>query len=343
MKSRWRCERSSANSNVALNWPGRIEDIAREKSEKPHSRTPGSRTFLMRITTLFSHAQRRCGCSRRWATAPTAYNMPDALLLEGDIDREALEHAFRQLGATARISCELPSSSLTRSLGKRYIYPGINRKLSFVDLTAEDLRPEERARELARRGCSEALRSPTRAADQALSPEARSKTGTFCYSTCIISSPMTGAWPYSCASLSVSTNPSHQAGAFRSPPLSIQYRDYAIWQNRLLESDAAARSSGLLASKTFRRTSGPRICPTDLPARPSRPTTGKHWLSISGKTNQGPSVASAASQNVSLFMTLVAVVKVLLHRYYGSDGHHCRLSYCGKESCRPGGSNWLLH
>ncbi|MEI6412088.1 MAG: amino acid adenylation domain-containing protein, partial [Bacteroidota bacterium] len=105
------------------------------------------------------------------------------------------------------------------------------------------------------------------------------------------------------------------------PALKIQYKDYAAWQNELLESDAteALRSFWL---EQLAPDGG--ILPTlELPsdfARPANKTYNGATLNtiIPAKVLEGLN-ALCQTQGATLFMGLTALVKSLLYRYTGQE------------------------
>lgn len=102
------------------------------------------------------------------------------------------------------------------------------------------------------------------------------------------------------------------------PPLHIQYRDYAVWQNQLLES----REMEIHRSYWLERLSGERQVldlPTDFPRPPVQNFKG-NMLSFTLSSEQTEALRKfTREQGVSLFMMLLASVKVLLYRYTGQE------------------------
>ncbi len=102
------------------------------------------------------------------------------------------------------------------------------------------------------------------------------------------------------------------------PVLPIQYRDYAAWQRRRLDSGALGGER-----RYWLRQLGGAVPVLELPTDRPRPAHQTHrgaehtWL-------LPPAVAEgletlARGRRASLFMTLCALVKVLLHRHTGAD------------------------
>jgi tyrocidine synthetase-3 len=104
-------------------------------------------------------------------------------------------------------------------------------------------------------------------------------------------------------------------------PLRIQYKDYAAWQNALLRDNA-----GMEALRNYWRdkllpTEGGGIPTLDLPADYPRPAVKTYRGASISKTFDAELLykleALGKSCGATLFMTLTALVKVLLYRYSG--------------------------
>ncbi|MDM8560644.1 amino acid adenylation domain-containing protein [Candidatus Parabeggiatoa sp. HSG14] len=106
----------------------------------------------------------------------------------------------------------------------------------------------------------------------------------------------------------------HHRKAVSLPPLRIQYRDYAYWQNQQLESENLVSHRDYWHKKLAGDISVLNLS-TDFP-RPSLQTFNGNDLAFVLLAEQKNSLLTfCRQQNVSLFMILVAVVKVLLYRY----------------------------
>jgi hypothetical protein len=195
---------------------------------------------------------------------------------------------------------------------RQKIHVSIDSHISFIDLT-QDVRPEERARELA-------LEDARKQFDLVAGPLIRLSLLKLAEERHVLLFNMhhiiSDDWSmtvlvrefvhlYECIN-------KPEAGSL--PSLSIQYRDYAIWQKRLLKSDAAAVHRDYWHQKLSGELPVLNL-PTDL-SRPLIKTYNGRTLAFNLGAKQTKALQSfCRRQNVSLFMTLVAVVKVLLHRY----------------------------
>ena len=100
------------------------------------------------------------------------------------------------------------------------------------------------------------------------------------------------------------------------PPLVVQYADFAAWQRQQLDGAALAAQVGYW---TRRLAGAPALdLPTDRPRRPRRSPGAQHVHTLS------PALAAAlrsggAHAGTTPFMTLLAALAALLHRYTGAD------------------------
>ncbi len=97
-------------------------------------------------------------------------------------------------------------------------------------------------------------------------------------------------------------------------PLRVQYKDFAAWQNSLLESDQAGTDKHYWLEKLAGEI--PRLnLPVDF-GRPSFPTFNGRTVRFHFEPELTDRLKALARQKgASLFMTLLALVKVLLYRY----------------------------
>src|SRR5580704_4727206 len=102
------------------------------------------------------------------------------------------------------------------------------------------------------------------------------------------------------------------------PDLPIQYSDFAVWQRQWL--DGAVREQHL---EYWKQQLGGNLPVLELPADAARPEEQAfHGAALSFAIPQPLAQSFKAfcrTENVTLFMALLAVFKVLLHRYTGSE------------------------
>jgi amino acid adenylation domain-containing protein len=102
------------------------------------------------------------------------------------------------------------------------------------------------------------------------------------------------------------------------PELPIQYADYAIWQKQWLQSDELE-----LQLNYWKQQLGGNLptlqLPTDHPRPPLQTYRGSRHYKLFPKTLCDGLNALSQRAGVTLFMTLLAAFKVLLHRYSGQE------------------------
>ncbi|MGA9772902.1 MAG: MupA/Atu3671 family FMN-dependent luciferase-like monooxygenase [Blastocatellia bacterium] len=96
--------------------------------------------------------------------------------------------------------------------------------------------------------------------------------------------------------------------------LPLQYGDYSIWQRRLLQNDVLERQ---LRNWKHRLADKELILelPTDRPRPPVQTLRGARKSIVLPATLTGSLKALSRQKNATLFMTLMAALKVFLHRY----------------------------
>ena len=104
------------------------------------------------------------------------------------------------------------------------------------------------------------------------------------------------------------------------PALPVQYKDYAAWNNRLADgSDPASESHRAFWLQYL----GGELPQTTVPADKERPSTktyrGENVSGLLPREIATRMLLLARDGKLSAFMTLAALVEVLLHRYTGEE------------------------
>ena len=291
-----------------------IEELAREIG----SRTPTAYASIPKVPDALhypvSHAQRRLWVLSQMGDSSAAYSMPDALLLEGEIDRQALELAFAAL-IQRHESLRTTFVTVDEEL-RQVVHPASDARLSFVDLSAHE-QPEAHARELARQDAQSLF-------DLQHGPLIRFSLLKLAPDRHVLLSNMhhiiSDGWSIAVLEREFVTlyHSFHKAQPSSLPPLRIQYRDFACWQNSLLESHAVASHRDYWLEKLSGQIPALNL-PADFP-RPAVKTFNGKTFSFSFTAAQSRALLAFARQkNVTLFMTLAALLNVLLHRYSGQQ------------------------
>jgi amino acid adenylation domain-containing protein len=260
-----------------------------------------------------SHAQRRLWVLAQMEGGSAAYHIASAALLEGHIEAAAFERAFSAL-------VERHESLRTTFISvdgepRQQVHSQIDAQMGLMDLTSES-DPRQRAQELA-------LEDARTGFDLENGPLIRMSLLKLADEQSALLFNMhhiiSDGW-----SLDVLVREFLQLYTdFRQgktpslPPLRIQYRDYALWQNNLLQSEAATIHRDYWHEKLAGEIPVLNL-PSDFPRPPIKTFNGKQYCHMT--TVPMPDLQNFSRQhNVSLFMTLVALLKVLFYRYTAQE------------------------
>lgn len=268
-----------------------------------------------------SHAQKRLWFQCQFQGASAAYNMPAAFQLDGDLDENAFVSAFEALvqrHESLRTVFVMDNSGPLQRVSAKSEF-----KTDIQDFTGSPA-PMTDAIQFARR--------------DALEPFDLSKGSLIRVSLLRISvSPadpaenryvmvfnmhhiVSDGW-----SIDVLIREfSEYYHAFREerepslPPLRIHYKDYAAWQAKQLASEDMAASR-----KYWMERLAGEIPTLDLPAdypRPPVQTFSGHTVAAGFTQTETDGIMQLSRDHgTTLFMTLMAGIKVLLHRYTGKE------------------------
>ncbi|MCP4688577.1 MAG: AMP-binding protein, partial [Desulfobacterales bacterium] len=263
-----------------------------------------------------SHAQRRLWVLSQLEGGSEAYHMSEAILLEGAPDPALFTRALADLAArheSIRTTFIPVDGEPRQKIHDKASWPP---RVPLVDLTGE-ADPEKRARDLAR----EDARAPF---DLEKGPLIRATLLKLAEKKWVLLFNMhhiiSDGWSMEVLVKEFCALYAHHRRGPESPdppplrPLRVQYRDYAAWQNDLLESAEAA----VHRDYWLRKLKGPLPVlnlPADFPRPPVKTYNGAAFrFSLPPDRTEALQRFSQA-RGVSLFMTLVAAVKTLLHHY----------------------------
>ncbi len=289
-------------------------DAIRELRKQGVLKSPRESEKKEWIVHPVSRAQRRLWVLSQTEQASIAYNIPEILLMEGNLDRDVFERAFAELTRrheSLRTTFEYINGELYQK-----IHDKIDFKVNFTDM-ADEAVPDECAPEFIRKEI-------TRAFDLTAGPLFRVSllklSDTRHVLVFNIHHIVSDIWSMNILAREFCVI----YDAFRNgrdnplQPLRIHYKDYAAWQNRLLESEDITVHQQYWHEKLSGEIPALNL-PTDLP-RPQVRTFEGRTLGFLLSSDQAEQLrAFAREKGITLFITLLAALKVLLYRYTGQE------------------------
>jgi amino acid adenylation domain-containing protein len=256
-----------------------------------------------------SHSQRRLWVLHQLEDAPVAYTIHEAVVLSGPLDIDRLRTAFARL--TARHETLRTSFHRVGGEPRQRIHDAeaLALPVTVTDLsTAPD--PVAAARALSRKDAAtpfDLTRAPLwRATVARLGPDRHALLFSIHH---IVSDGWSGQ-------VMIAELTALYDGA-ELPPLPVQYKDFAAWQNRRVAAAGDHRAYWLDAMAG----GGPE--PLDLPTDFPRPAVKGFGGALAPHVIPAPLARAlhrlARARGASLFMVLTAGVKALLHRWTGQD------------------------
>ncbi|MBF0287235.1 MAG: amino acid adenylation domain-containing protein [SAR324 cluster bacterium] len=261
-----------------------------------------------------SYAQRRLWLSHQLEENPIAYNVADAMLLEGDLDTEALYKALKTL-------VERHESLRTTFLNiagepRQKIHQSLDLKMDEIDLTEEKdvfQLAEEIVQKEGHRLFDLAAGPLVRVNLLMLKPALHVLVISLHHIIC-------DGWSIEILirELGVLYQAFHRGESCLLTPLSIQYKDYAAWQKNWLSSPQAEQEQNYWHKQLSGSLPVLKL-PTDRPRPSVQKFQGKSiWIDFD------PELTAKIQnllhqQEVTLFMALISIIKVLLYRYSGEE------------------------
>ncbi len=262
-----------------------------------------------------SHAQQRLWFIEQLGISQHAYNLLDATRLRGPLDVAALDRSLAEI--TRRH--DILRTTFTEVEGEvlQVVGPVVATPLPVADLQARpEYRREARIRELAREDVQQAFdltRGPLFRA-RLLRLEAESHVLLLTIHHIVFDDWSHGVFGHELATLYQAFS---RGEASPLPELSIQYADAAHWQRQVLKGSVGTQQLDYWRRQLAQAM--PQEILTDHPRPAIRTFRGaRHPFVLSPQLTQGLKTVSQ-HQGVTLFMTLLAAVQVLLHRYTGQS------------------------
>jgi amino acid adenylation domain-containing protein/non-ribosomal peptide synthase protein (TIGR01720 family) len=269
-----------------------------------------------------SNAQRRLWVLDQFHNEKASYNMASAFLLEGELNISALNHAFQVL--IQRHESFRTSFKSINGEPKQIIHKHIDFSIHCPE-TPIDIFNSKIARDHAQLVFDLATAPLLKVSLLTFAREKREYVLLFNmhhiigdgWSNGILINELITLYNH-IATFDSSPNPINLEKIL--PALRLQYKDYALWQNKILEEEKISEVKEFWHQKF---NGGSDIPSLDLPAdypRPAMPSF--RGGTIDYKINrQLTAMVNEVARNhgVTLFMLLLAVVEVLLYRYSGQE------------------------
>ena len=253
-----------------------------------------------------SHSQRRLWILAQLEGGSVAYNMPASIRLDGRLDLAALEGALT--ACVARHEALRTSIAMVDGEPRQFVHRSASVPLPIVDFS-NDPEPAGQAREAALRDAAlpfDLENGPiVRFTLLRLAPDCHVLLANLHHIVC-------DDW-----SIGVIIRDVMQAyGGMPLPPLRVQYRDYAAWERQRLDSEAEQAHRAYWLER-FREAPPALDLPADFPRPPVKTYNGRSLSFAVPTADLAGMRATAREGGATLFMALVAAVKVLLFRYTG--------------------------
>ena len=263
-----------------------------------------------------SFAQQRLWFLDQFQPGSSLYNIPMALQLAGVLNKDALQQCLETL--VRRHESLRTTFAVDNGEAVQIIHEPSSLHLDIIDLSA--FSEEERRQEAERLKQEEALRpfdlleGPLfRACILRLAEDEHVLLVTLHH---IISD----GWSQAILRREISSlyNAFSSGNSTSLPDLPIQYADYAVWQRNWLQGEVLERQISYWKQKLA---GAPALL--ELPADRPRPSVqtfrgARKSISLSSELTQRLKLLGT-HEGATLFMTLLAVFDVLLHRYSGQD------------------------
>lgn len=283
-------------------------DAANQKSYQPIPTVPDADCYEL------SHAQRRLWTIDKLESSSSAYNMAASMLIVGEFDADAFVRAVQTVHK--RHETLRTTFVAIDGIPKQLINSKMEPDVTKVDLSSDD-NPEQAARDSFQAEASKHF-------DLATGPLYRIRLLKLDEERTVLSfiihHIISDVWSLGVMASELSKCYNNFAKNIDEdlPLLSIQYRDFAAWQNDILASETIEPSRQYWLEKL----AGPLPLldlPADFPRPPVKSYAGGTVNSMFNRELTQKLNDLSAESDASLFATLIALVRVLVYRYTGQE------------------------
>ncbi|KAF6555684.1 non-ribosomal peptide synthetase, partial [Paenibacillus sp. EKM202P] len=249
-----------------------------------------------------SSAQKRLYILNQLEGAELSYNIPGAMLLEGELDRQRFEEAFR--GLVARHETLRTGFEMVKGEAVQRIYEEAAFQVEYVQISGEQ--------------AEETVRQFVRPFDLAKPPLLRVGLAELAPDRHIL---MFDTHHIVSDGVSIDVLIEEFVRLYSGEqlePLRIQYKDYAVWQQSDEQKAQLAKQEAYWLDM-FRGELPVLELPTDYP-RPSMQSYEGRTLQLFMDSEKSEGLKRLAAENgATLYMVLLAGYTILLHKYTGQE------------------------
>ncbi|KJD40211.1 bacitracin synthetase [Paenibacillus polymyxa] len=249
-----------------------------------------------------SSAQKRLYILNQLEGAELSYNIPGAMLLEGELDRQRFEEAFR--GLVARHETLRTSFEMVKGEAVQRIYEEAAFQVEYVQISGEQ--------------AEETVRQFVRPFDLAKPPLLRVGLAELAPDRHIL---MFDTHHIVSDGVSIDVLIEELVRLYSGEqlePLRIQYKDYAVWQQSDEQKAQLAKQEAYWLDM-FRGELPVLELPTDYP-RPAMQSYEGRTLQLFMDSEKSEGLKRLAAENgATLYMVLLAGYTILLHKYTGQE------------------------
>ncbi|AOK89971.1 non-ribosomal peptide synthetase [Paenibacillus polymyxa] len=249
-----------------------------------------------------SSAQKRLYILNQLEGAELSYNIPGAMLLEGELDRQRFEEAFR--GLVARHETLRTGFEMVKGEAVQRIYEEAAFQVEYVQISGEQ--------------AEETVRQFVRPFDLAKPPLLRVGLAELAPDRHIL---MFDTHHIVSDGVSIDVLIEEFVRLYSGEqlePLRIQYKDYAVWQQSDEQKAQLAKQEAYWLDM-FRGELPVLELPTDYP-RPAMQSYEGRTLQLFMHSEQSEGLKRLAAENgATLYMVLLAGYTILLHKYTGQE------------------------
>jgi tyrocidine synthetase-3 len=259
-----------------------------------------------------SYAQRRLWVLSQFEEDSTAYNMPAAVVLKGELDVDVLQQSLQDL--VDRHESLRTLFNMVEGEPKQRVIP--THTIKFGKVCILDLETEiknKKIRELYREFANQAFDLERGPLFHFLIITSRKNEYIFAFN---IHHIINDGWSQGIIQNEIITryNDLKQGKKTSFDLLQIQYKDYSAWHNKLIRSGRFEKSGTYWLEKLQDKPNGVQL-PLDHPRKAVQTFNGQRFLLEIPEEKQDHLKKLGAAEGATLFMVLLTLIKLFLYKY----------------------------